>query len=162
MAKDGTRRGGARSNSGAKNIIYPNFDEISVDEGINLAKPPKYLSAKQEKGVKLEAKRIFEKTQIWLNKYGVLDKVPLHLIEQYAMTFARWQQAEQMISTYGTLSPHPTTKVGIQSPLVQVSNIYFKDSQTAWYAIWSIAKENIGASDLKTDDMEELLANCEA
>lgn len=158
MAKDGTRRGGARANTGPKNVVYPDFQNIKTDTDsmTDFQKPPKYFTDKQKSEVKLEAKKIFEKTQIWLNNLGVLDKVPQQLIEQYAMTFARWQQAEQMISQYGTLSPHPTTKVGIQSPLVQVSNIYFKDSQTAWYSIWSIAKENIGLSEGSTDDMEAL------
>lgn len=156
MAKDGTRRGGARTNPGPKTIPHPEHNEINIDDKSinNYTKPPKYFTAKQENGIKLDAKKIFLETQVWLEGFNVLDKVPTQLIEQYSMTYARWRQAEQMISKKGTIAPHPTTRAPIQSPLVVVSNTYFKDCQTAWYAIWAIAKENISITGGNIDDME--------
>jgi hypothetical protein len=83
------------------------------------------------------------------------------LIEQYAMSVARWIQCEEAISEFGYLAKHPTTGNAIASPYVSMSRDYKKQVNADWFQIYQIVRENCsveydGASP-QDDLMERLL-----
>ena len=102
MAKDGTARGGARYGAGRK--PKPLADRVMAGEpakAIELPEPPvfegadvppvkEYLKAKQKAGKDLCAAEVYEETWRWLKDRGCERLVNTQLIEQYAMSAARW------------------------------------------------------------------------
>ena len=180
MAKDGTNRGGARIGAGRKS--KPLSEKIVEGKTKNTGKKSnnsaknskktseasshrtvrKYLTAKQKDGTTLCAKRILAEVWDWLKEYGCDQTINPQLVEQYAMSVARWVQCEECISREGLLSQHPTTGADIASPYVTMSQAYMKQVNQAWYQILQFVKEN---SDMKLKDenpqdnlMEKLLS----
>lgn len=154
MAKDGTRRGGARVGAGRKSkalvdkisdgklngaMILPEPSEI-----IGLDVPPmkEYLKAKQKNGKDLCAEAVYNETWEWVKARSCETLVSSQLIEQYAMSVSRWIQCEECISEFGFLAKHPTTGNAIASPYVAMSQSYMKQVNQAWYQIYQIVKEN--------------------
>ena len=174
MAKDGTARGGARIGSGKKptskakkDILnagleamgeLPTPDEI---EGMDVPPVKDYLKAKQKNGKDLMAEDVFNTTYLWLKKRGCERAVSAQLLEQYAMSVARWIQTEDAISEYGMLAKHPTTGAAIASPYVTMAQAYMKQINATWYQIYVIVKDNglEGGEELDEQDlmMEKLL-----
>ena len=170
MAKDGTIRGGARPRSGPKPsdaaydtgmmggvFDFPEPDDLSAE-----FVPPidDFLLETQKDGSKLEADKVFTSTYLWLKSRGCENLVPKQLINEYAISVARWIQAERYVSKYGALAMHPTVKSTITSPYVTMSQNYIKQITNTWYQIYTIVKDSgndmTGGSD--TDDpMEKLL-----
>lgn len=179
MAKDGTKRGGARpgagrkpkalkekldaGNPGGRKLTVLDIPEtLGADmEGVDMPPPGEYLSAVQRDGEKLCAAEIYNQTAAWLKKLGCEKMVNPQLIEQYAMSVARWIQCEEAISRYGFLGKHPTSNAPIQSPYVAMSQNYMKQTNNAWYQIFQVVKENcsVDATDANPmdDAMERLL-----
>ena len=178
MARDGTARGGPRAGSGRKSKALtekmetgnPGGRKLKVMElpdtpdlkGEDVPDPKDYLSAKQKNGSDLGADEVFKETWLWLKERGCEKLVSTQLIEQYAMSVARWLQCEQAISDYGFLAKHPTTGAAIVSPYVNISLQYMKQANQLWYQIYQVVKENCsvdygGAS--PNDDLMERLLN---
>ena len=183
MAKDGTARGGARAGAGRKpkalnekieagnpggrtlRVIdadeIPDLDELSDMEGVNMPPPGEYLSAIQRDGTPLGADRIYIKVCQWLAAVKCDKLVSPQLVEQYAVSIARWIQCEEAITKYGFLGKHPTSGQPIQSPYVAMSHNYMKQSNQLWYSIFQVVKENASVEYTGTpnDDMMEMLLN---
>ena len=167
MAKDGTNRGGARPGSGRKKA--PLAEKISEGKSAEVLKSVKlegkiqpsvkdFAKEIQSDGTVLQAEKIFNETFSWLEERNCENLVSRQLIEQYAMSAARWIQCEQMVSKYGYLSQHPTTGNAIASPYVTMSQAYLKEANCLWQQIFQIVKENC-SQNYNSDggDMMEIL-----
>jgi len=177
MAKDGTNRGGIRSGSGQKKkpiadkllegnpgkrkLTVMEFKDTSKLVGQPMPQPRSLLSATQKDGSSLIAAEIYEATWNWLADRGCAQYVIPQLIEQYAMSVARWLQCETAITTYGFLSKHPTTGNAIQSPYVAMSQNFSSQTHRLWMEIYQVVKENCtteyGGATPQDDVMERLL-----
>ena len=176
MAKDGTRRGGARPNTGPKKkalaekivegratledgaVVLPDPVEI---EGVEMPPIKDFLKAKQKNGKDLCAEEVYKSTYLWLKKKRCEKLVSTQLLEQYAMSVSRWVQCEEAISEFGFLAKHPTTGNAMQSPYVAMSQNYMKQVNQVWYQIYQVVKDNcsadIGGANPQDDLMERLL-----
>ena len=169
MAKDGTQRGGMRIGAGKKRkplgekILEGKVDSderISEKSFDSKIKPPKkYLTAEQKGGEKFYARQIYRETCDWVKTHGCEDFVPKQLIENYAQATARHVQAEEYLSQFGLLTKHPTTGEPIISPFVKMSLEYMKQSQQAWYQVYSAVRDNAKnvVDNPQSDMMEQLL-----
>lgn len=128
-------------------------------KGEDVPDPKDYLSAKQKNGGVLCADEVFKEIWLWLKERGCEKLVSTQLIEQYAMSIARWVQCEQAISDYGFLAKHPTTGAACASPYVAMSQQYMKQVNQVWFQIFQIVKENCSVEFQGTpqDDMMERL-----
>ena len=173
MAKDGTRRGGARVGAGRK--PKPLTDKISEskpaqsmlepmellpdDEISDLPLLKDFMTAEQKCGVSLDSETIYMELYHYLKSRGCETLVSQQLMEQYVMSVARWIQCEQAISATGFISKHPTTGGAIASPFVQMSQSYMKQINAIWYQINQIVKENSSGTYQVSGDPMELLLN---
>ena len=171
MAKDGTARGGQRPGSGRKSKALteklatgnPGGRKLEVMEmpdgtkldGADVPNPKEYLSAVQKNGDVLIADEVFKETWLWLKERGCEQLISTHLIEQFAMSLARWQQCEQAITEYGFLAKHPTTGAACASPYVAMSNQYLKQTNSLWYQIFQVVKENC-STDFALGDVDPM------
>ena len=154
MAKDGTNRGGPRPGTGPKRkALLEKISEGKKDNILVLPEPKEiigeevppikdYLKSEQKNGKGLCAEDIYKETYLWLKKRGCEMLVNNQLIEQYAMSVARWIQCEECISEYGYLAKHPTTGNAIASPYVTMSRDYKKQINADWYQIYQVVREN--------------------
>jgi hypothetical protein len=173
MAKDGTNRGGARVGAGrkpkaltekintGKHAIVVELPETGDLEGSVMPPVKDYMTADQKNGQDFCAKEVYEETWNWLKDRGCQELVSPQILQQYAMSVARWIQCETAISEYGFLAKHPTTGAAISSPYVTMSREYMKQVNQCWYQIFQVVKENCstefqGASP-QDDLMERLL-----
>lgn len=174
MAKDGTNRGGARPGAGrkpkalkekldARNPGKRQLTKLDIPEnieGVDMPKPGEYLSELQRDGKPLGADEIYNKVCRWLKKLGCEKLVNPTLVEQYAMSVARWVQCEEAASRLGLLGKHSTTGQPCQSPFVHMSQSYMKQSNLLWATIQQIVKENCSVDvtdDSPENDMMEML-----
>ncbi len=170
MAKDGTRRGGARP--GASRKPKPLTDKIKEGKTANVMMKPVDLDSSdippvkdvlteiQRDGTSLCAAEVYEETYSWLAQRSCEKIVSRQLVEQYAMSVSRWIHCEQIISKYGYIAKHPTTGAAIASPYVSMSQSYMKQVNTIWNEIYQIVKENCSVEFQGTpqdDVMERLL-----
>lgn len=134
-------------------------DDIPELEGVDVPPVDEYLRAQQQCGKSLQADYIFKETMKWLRKIKCAGAVSKQLVEQYAMSVARWIQTEELISECGFLAKHPTTGQAMASPYVRMSQDYMKQINQIWYQIYQIVKENCGEGVLGNSDdpMERLL-----
>ena len=123
-------------------IDVPDTFEGAELEAVDMPQVKDYLSAQQRDGKNLEAADIYKTTWLWLKKLGCEKLVNTVLIENYAMSVARWIQCEEAISKYGFLGKHPTSGNPIQSPYVAMSQSFMKQSTLAWLQIFQVVKEN--------------------
>ena len=174
MAKDGTNRGGPRVGAGRKPkaledkitegrpaLVLEMPDAADLD-GEDMPPVKDYMKAAQKNGDKFSAEEIYKETWTWLQQRHCEKIVSPQLIQQYAMSVARWIQCETAISEYGFLAKHPTTGAAIASPYVSMSREYMKQVNSCWYQISQIVRENTqgeyqGASP-QDDLMERLLS----
>ena len=173
MARDGTARGGPRAGSGRKSKALtekmetgnPGGRKLKVMElpdtpdlkGEDVPDPKDYLSAKQKNGSPLCADEVFKETWLWLKERGCEKLVSTQLIEQYAMSVARWLQCEQAISDYGFLAKHPTTGAACASPYVAMSQQYMKQVNQVWFQIFQIVKENCSVEYTGNSPQDDLM-----
>ena len=104
MAKDGTRRGGARPGAGRKPKALTEKIETGREarvvelpapasiEGADMPPVREFLKAKQKDGKDLCAAEVFKDTWKWLKERGCDRLVSTQLVEQYAMSVSRWIQ----------------------------------------------------------------------
>jgi hypothetical protein len=167
--------GGARVGSGKKKkalsdkilegdrkVTILKLPEPAVMEGVTMPKPREYLLAQQRDGKELLAKDVYEKIWQWLIARGCAALINPELLEQYSIAVARVIQCEEVISTYGFLSKHPTSGNPMQSPYVAMAQSYLKQANTIWFMIYQVVKENCssdyqGGQSPHTDVMERLL-----
>ena len=169
MAKDGTRRGGARPGAGRKpkalaeklmdgqkaSVMMTPADLTPVEM------PPlrEFLTEQQRDGTELCARDVYEETFRWLKERGCEALVSRQLLEQYAMSVGRWIHCEQTISKLGYIAKHPTTGAAISSPYVKMAMDYSRQVTTIWNEIYQVVKENCSEEYKGTpqDDVMELL-----
>ena len=156
MAKDGTKRGGARPGAGRKKKplvekIQEGRDAVVMDtDGLESKEMPdvkEYLKADQAMG-ELHAAETYEEVWNWLKDRGCAELVSLQLIEQYSRT--------------GFVGKHPTTGAAIASPIVSMSQAYLKQANQLWYQIYQIVQENCSTpfkGNPHEDAMERLLSD---
>ncbi len=111
-------------------------------DGKGVPKPNKYITSKQKNGKTLYAEEIYNNTWGWLIECKCDHLFTRPIIEEYAMSFARWIQCEEAISEYGFLAKHPTTGQAITSPYVTMSQSYMKQATQQWSLIYEIVKAN--------------------
>ncbi len=179
MAKDGTNRGGRRVRAGSKpepladKIIngkdatileIPDLEGEDINgaadmEGNDMPKPHDYLSAQQRDGKPLGADEIYKEMWLWLKDRGCEKLVNPMLIESFALSFARYIQCENAVSSFGLLGKHPTTGAAIANPFVQMAQSYHKQANLVYYEIFDIVKANCTTAynGLADDPMERLL-----
>ena len=173
MAKDGTRRGGARVgadrkpkalidkvNEGKTSMVLDLPAPVHLD-GFEMPPVKAYLKQAQKNGKNLDAEEIHRETWEWLKTRGVAEIINPQLVDQYAMSVSRWIQCEEAISEFGFLAKHPTTGNAIASPYVSMSQSYMKQVNTCWFQIFQFVKENSSVeydgSNPQDDVMERLL-----
>lgn len=168
MAKDGSNRGGRRTGAGRKpKPLAEKLQEgkkatalvLPELEGVELPDIHEFLSEEQRMG-ELYGKEVFEQMWRWLSERGCAHLVSPHLLEQYSLAFARWIQAEKLISQSGLLGRHPTTGNAIASPFVQIAQGYLKESNLLFQQIFSIVSANSRepvTGNPQDDIMEKLL-----
>ena len=78
-------------------------DDLPDLLGEDMPPPNEILSAKQKNGKPLGADKIYKDTWLWLKGFKCERLVSPAMIEQYAMSVARWMQCEEALSLYGLL-----------------------------------------------------------
>ena len=126
-----------------------------------MPKPKTYMKQKQKNGKDTYALEVYRNTWEWLQERKCLSLVPEPVIEQYAMSVARWIQCEEALSEFGFLAKHPTTGNPIQSPFVSMLQAFMKQANSIWSQIYQVVVENcsvdITGSTPQDDAMERLL-----
>ena len=100
-----------------------------------------YLTAVQRDGSELCADDVYRQTTAWLKAKGCENVVSAQIVEQYAMSVARWVHLEQMISKYGYIAKHPTTGAPMQSPYVTMAQGYLKQAAALRDEILMLVKD---------------------
>lgn len=171
MAKDGTRRGGARAGAGrkpkalAEKIAEGKAATAMLEPaeltGADIPPVKEFMKSPQKNGKPLIAEEVYNETYVWLKERGCDKIVSQQLVNQYAMSVSRWVQCEEIISGTGMLARHPTTGNAIASPYVAMSQAYMKQVNSTWYAIFQIVKENCSSEfqGSPQDDLMERLLN---
>lgn len=103
-------------------------NKYSLSEAVEMPPVKEYLATVQRDGSELCAADVFRSTTSWLRSKGVQGVVPEQLVEQYALSVARWVHLEEMISKYGYIAKHPTTGAPVQSPYVAMAQNYAKQT----------------------------------
>lgn len=163
-------RGGARPGAGRKKKSLseknkkigaeskePKIIDISDIKGVEMPKPHDFLSATQRDGGSFQAKDIYEETWNWLKSVGCTALVSPQLLERYAVCAARWIQCEEMTSTLGYLSKHPTTGKSIPSPFINIGINYMNQANRLWSEIYQIVKENCSAEPNGKNPQDDLM-----
>jgi hypothetical protein len=148
-------------NPGCRKLKILEFPSIPDLKGEDMPSVRDYLTEQQKDGKKLLSAEIYAEAWNWLNERGCAALIPVQMLEQYSMSFARCIQCEQHISEYGFLAKHPTTQAPMASPFVSMSQSYSKQASTIWYQIFQIVRENC-STEFKGnphDDMMEKLLN---
>ncbi|MGE4585192.1 MAG: P27 family phage terminase small subunit [Sphaerochaeta sp.] len=178
MAKDGTNRGGAQigagrkpkalaekianGNPGGRKLKMLDLGRDASDlEGSDMPPVKEFMKEAQRSGLDLCAEEVFNETYLWLKKLGCEELISTRMLDEYAMSVARWIQCEMAISQFGFLAKHPTTGAAIPSPYVAMAQSFMKQINQSWYHIYQIVKENctrtIQSNDPRDDMMERLL-----
>ncbi|MBQ6152074.1 MAG: terminase [Mogibacterium sp.] len=174
MAKDGTRRGGARPGAGRKKKSLqekiesgnPGGRKLKVldipvgfddPEAVDMPEPSEYLSAQQRDGKPLGADETYRKTMNWLIELKCDKYVSPQLVEQYSVCVARYRQCEEAINSLGLIGKHPTSGKPIQSPFVAMSHNYMKQANIVWAEISQIVKENCSVEFSKGNPEEDMM-----
>lgn len=172
MAKDGTARGGQRVGAGTKRKSLADSilegkaphtaldaltDEPSDLSGEDMPEVSSYLEDAQKNGGRLMAKDIFRETWNYLRKAQCEKRVSRQLIEQYAMSVARWIQCEKAVSEYGFIAKHPTTGAAIASPYVAMSREYMKQINQCWYQIYQVVRDSASDTVIGSSPQDELM-----
>ena len=162
MAKDGTRRGGARVGAGRPRKQKSENPEtvlqmVTVNDAERESFPPFNRDLCDAKGAYslAAAEDVYYSVFKFARDNGAEGRVPKELVELFAVTYSRWVQVEKDISKEGFTAEHPTTGAPCKSPLVDVSNTYSKQAHNYWYSIWSAIKD--AEPDTDHDDMDAML-----
>lgn len=146
-------------NRGHRKLTIVEFTDTADLQGLTMPPPKEYLSAPQKKG-KWQGVEVYKSTWDWLKARGCAHLLPAQLIEQYAMSMARWIQCEEAITEFGFLAKHPTTGNAMPSPYVAMNQSFAKQANNLWFQIFQVVKENSAADyrgNTPHDDMMERL-----
>ena len=151
-------------NPGKRKLKVVQFDSAVELQGIEMPKPREFLSSEQNEGLpELQALNVYEQTWKWLQERRCDHLIMPQLVEQYAMSVARWIQCEECVSDFGFLSQHPTTKGAQLSPFVTAGQNFMKQANTLWCMIYQVVRENCATEFTGTatphDDVMERLLN---
>lgn len=141
-------------------------EEIQGVEMPTVREVQAYLDAKQRDGKNFDAGRIYRKVSGWLKGLNCENLVSNELVEQYSVAYARWKQCEEAVTKYGLCAKHPMRPEAVcQSPFVQMSVLYMKQTSQLWFQIFSVVQANC-ATDVRgaapqDDVMEQLLRSRE-
>ena len=122
-------------------------------------KPRDFLSAEQKSGDTLIAESVYLETLNWLKHRGCNELLPASIIEQYAMTSARYAYCEDQLSKLGLLTRNPQTGEPLPNPFHKMAIEYLKQANSLWIQIKS-AVDNLPAVnrvDNPADTMEQIL-----
>jgi hypothetical protein len=150
-------------NPGKRPLKVIEFNTPAELQGRAMPKPREFLSGEQNDSIpQLQAIGVYEQTWQWLSERKCDHLVMPQLIEQYAMSVARWIQCEECISEFGFLSKHPTTGKAQMSPFVTAGQSFMKQANTLWFTIYQVVRENCateysGTATPHDDVMERLL-----
>lgn len=172
MAKDGTKRGGARPGAGRPRKALANkiadgnsgrpitiLSPVADLEGADMPSIKDYLTEEQKIGIELEADVIYKFVWKWLKDWKCEKLVSPEIIEHYALASARHIQAEKLISRTGFLAKHPTTGAPIQSPYVSISHSYAKEANQYLFIMQQIIKENCSEEFKGYSDADDMMAD---
>jgi len=137
-------QGGYRVGAGRKKINESLIlnNKSKVLKGEDVPEPGSYLLMQTKGASKNNAKQIYAKAWTWLQERGCDVLITPNQVQQYAMSVARWMQAEEAIHTFGFLAKHPTTGAPISSPYVKIAQDFMKQSTNLWLQIYGVIKEN--------------------
>lgn len=160
MAKDGTRRGGARPGAGRKKKVQPEEVRKIISENAlteeEKSKYPKFNPLLCDGSGIGCAEDVYYSISKFADDNGAIERLPKELIELFAVAYSRWVQTEGEITKNGFISAHPTTGADCKSPLVEIANTYSKQAQNYWYLIWGVIKDSVKPQG-DVDDMESLM-----
>lgn len=173
MAKDGTGRGGRRAGAGRKpkalaDKITEGREAEVVDlnvksnlKGYDMPPVEEYMRQEQKLGIELNAGKIYRNTYEWLSKRGCIEYINPLLLQEYAMSAARWIQCNIAISKFGFIAKHPTTSAPIASPFVGMLSQFQKAMDTSWYQIYQVVRDNcsVAYTGNPNDDLMTQLLN---
>ena len=102
--------------------------------------PHEYINMTTKNASENIAKIIYNEIYEWLKSHNCEHLVQPHLIEQYALSYARYSQAETALHQFGMLAKG-TNGNPVPSPYIEISQTYLKQSQYIWLAIYSVIKD---------------------
>ena len=162
--RGGRRPGAGRKRKPLKDKLNDNQSgkvikvlDIPDLDGVEMPKPHDFLSSKQRDGEKLQADEIYRETWEWLKGIGCTAIISPQLLERYAMCSARWIQCEEMTSSLGFLSKHPTTGKPIPSPFINIGINYMNQATRLWNEIFQIVKENCSTDYSEPNPQDDLM-----
>ena len=115
--------------------------KIADLQAISMPPVKEYLAAVQRDGSTLCAGDVVRETIEWLRSRGCENAVSAQMVEQYAMSVARWVHLEEMISKYGYIAKHPATGAPMQSPYVTMAQGYLKQAAAIREEIMLLVKD---------------------
>jgi len=168
--------GGARTGSGRKKMTEKNkqlYGKVPVKskgknfkgtelEPCECPEPHPYMSMTTKNAGENLSKQIYDEVYAWLKDRKCEYLVQPQLIEQYALSYARYAQAETAIHQFGLLAKNQNSGNAEPSPFIEISQTYLKQSQSIWLSIYATVKDSCiqySGEDLPEDDlMEKLLS----
>lgn len=142
MAKDGTKRGGARPGAGRPRKSKPADPATVISTEPITEEERKSFPKCRDLLTKTLAETIYFSIYRFARNNGADERLPQELVELFAVSYYRWTEVETKIAKEGVLSAHPTTGANCKSPLVSVSETYSKLAQNYWYSIWNIIRDS--------------------
>lgn len=122
--------------------------------------PHEYMSMATKNASENIAPKIYLEIYAWLKARGCDRLVQPHLVEQYALSYARYTQAETAVHQFGFLAKHPTSGQPVPSPFIEISDAALKKVQSTWQVIYAVVRDvcNGYADGEEADVMEQILS----
>lgn len=111
-------------------------------EANDCPEPHAYMSMQTKNSAENISKQIYSEVYEWLKKRKCEHLIQPQLIEQYALSYARYAQAETAIHQFGMLAKNQNSGNAVPSPFIEISQAYLKQSQNIWLSIYSIVKDS--------------------
>jgi hypothetical protein len=146
--------------TGSKNLNVLRLPEVPMFE-IPMQEMPKlreYMSREQKFGDPLLSAQIYKEVWEWLVSRGCDRLIAPFLVENYAQNFARWIQAEDLVSSLGLVTKG-RGDIAKLSPFITMAHSYHTKMMADWMQIWQTVRENFSGKFEPTphDDMMERL-----
>jgi hypothetical protein len=90
------------------------------------------------------APAIYKEIFAWLKRRGCDGLVQPQLVDQHALSYARYAQAETAIHRFGFLAKHATSGQPVPSPFIEIGESALKRCQSAWQAIYGVIRDVCG------------------
>ena len=167
--------GGARAGAGRKKMpemqkkLYGKAPKKSNGKNLKGAElipcdcpePHSYMTMSTKNASENLSRQIYDEVYAWLKIRKCEHLVQPQLIEQYALSYARYSQAETAIHQFGLLAKNQNSGNAEPSPFIEISQTYIKQSQNIWLSIYATVKETCaqysGENAPEDDIMEQLL-----